>query len=102
MPIFFGLSRDAQMLLVCSNTQLYICTQGAGGIYSSTSQIANPAFIEFMFIGKNHFAFCDVSGKAKVYNRSNYQLIQDIQSSINPLYAIAATQDFSVMATGGG
>ena len=90
------------MLLVCSDTKLYICTQGSGGIYSSTSQIANPAFIEFMFVGENHFAFCDVDGKAKIYNRSNYQLIQEIQSSFFPLYAIATTQDFSVMATGGG
>ena len=80
---------------------MFICTQGAEGRYELESEIPNPFFIEELFMGENHFAFCDQGGTLKIFNRSDFSLLQEINSSAQIIKAVSSSSDFSTLAAGG-
>ena len=102
--VFFGLADNLEILLVTTVTgghQVLICTQGADGRYELASEIPNLFFIERLIVGENHFAFCDQGGTLKIFNRSDFSLLQEIQSSASIINAISSSSDFSTLAAGG-
>ena len=51
-------------------------------------------------VAENYFAFADDNGKLKIFDRSNFSLLQEITISSNIITSISADENSSVLITG--